>query len=93
LQSLILPLQQHNPHVSTEVVDDEQEIPVPGGRRRRDWSAQVAMDHLKNFACSILSFPWKRGSPLFPNKTTVAQLLNMIDARHAANHLFLSKLP
>jgi hypothetical protein len=81
LQSLILPLQQYNPHVSTEVVNDEQEILVPGGRRRRDWSTQVAMDQLKNFACSILSFPWKRGSPLFPNKTTVAELLNMIDTR------------
>jgi hypothetical protein len=49
-------------------------------------------DQLKNFACLILSLPWKRGSPLFPNKTTVAQLLNMIDARYAANHLFFSKL-
>jgi hypothetical protein len=39
LQSLILTLQQHNPHVSTEVVDDEQKVLVPGGGRRRDWSA------------------------------------------------------
>jgi hypothetical protein len=81
LQSLILPLQQHNPHVSIEIVDDEQEILVPDGHRRHDWSTQVAMDQLKNFACSILLLPWKWGLPLFPSKTTVAQLLNMIDTR------------
>jgi hypothetical protein len=88
-QCLILRCQQHEPHIATHVVNQQEEIPLASRCRRRHRTTKVPVHQLQLLLRAKLGHSQECGTPLLPGEAAISHLIDMIDMRQPLHQLTL----
>jgi hypothetical protein len=92
VRSSCLGVKEDRPHVAGDVVDEGEEV-VPASRSSRcDGAAQVAVHKLQLLLGAEAHLLREREASLLRQHARVAELLHMVDVRHAPHHLLGTEL-
>ncbi|ONM63098.1 ubiquitin-specific protease 7 [Zea mays] len=87
----VLGWQQHSPHKTGGIIDEQQDVAVAHRCCWRDWAAQITVHQFELILGTICCCGRKRAPPLLRGDTSVTYLLHMIDHRHPTCHLLLAE--
>jgi hypothetical protein len=90
-QCLVLRCQQHEPHIATHVVDQQEEIPLASRCHRRHRTTKVPVHQLQLLLRAKLGHSRECGTPLLPGEAAIAHLIDMIDMQQHLHQLTLKQ--
>ena len=88
---MILAWQQHQPHVATEIVDEQQEVLVAARSCGRDGSAEVPEDEVEEADRASVCLLGEGAAAMLAGEAGVADLFDLLQRRQAAHHVMVSE--